>query len=57
LVREVCITHRFDWPGARRLLMRRLDHAGVYALIGGTYTPFGLLVLRGNWRIVVLAIV
>jgi hemolysin III len=37
--------------------MRRLDHAGIYALIAGTYTPFGLLVLSGNWTIAVLAIV
>jgi hemolysin III len=29
----------------------------VYGLIAGTYTPFGLLVLHGSWRIVVLAIV
>jgi hemolysin III len=49
--------HRVDWPDARRLWFRRLDHAGIYALIAGTYTPFGLLVLRGNWRVVVLAIV
>ena len=49
--------HRVDWPDARRLWMRRLDHAGIYGLIAGTYTPFGLLVLRGNWRVVVLAIV
>jgi hemolysin III len=49
--------HRVDWPEARRLWMRRLDHAGIYALIAGTYTPFGLLVLSGEWRVVVLAIV
>lgn len=49
--------HRVDWPDARRLWMRRLDHAGIYGLIAGTYTPFGLLLLRGNWRVVVLAIV
>ena len=49
--------HRVDWPEARRLWMRRLDHAGIYGLIAGTYTPFGLLVLRGNWRVVVLSVV
>jgi hemolysin III len=49
--------HRVDWPAARRLWMRRVDHAGIYGLIAGTYTPFGLLVLRGNWRVAVLAIV
>ena len=39
------------------LWLRRLDHAGIFGLIAGTYTPFGLLVLHGNWQIVVLAIV
>jgi hemolysin III len=29
----------------------------IYALIAGTYTPFGLIVLSGAWQIVVLAIV
>ena len=37
--------------------MRRIDHAGIYLLIAGTYTPVCLLVLNGAWRIVVLAIV
>ena len=49
--------HRVDWSPPRRRWMRRLDHAMIYALIAGTYTPFGLLVLHGTWRIVVLAIV
>jgi hemolysin III len=49
--------HRVSWSRARRRWMRLLDHVGIYALIAGTYTPFGLLVLRGEWRLVVLAIV
>jgi hemolysin III len=49
--------HWLDQPGAHRRWLRRLDHAGVYGLIAGTYTPFGLLVLDGNWRTVVLSIV
>jgi len=49
--------HTVDWPEARRRWMRRIDHAGIYALIAGSYTPVGLLVLRGNWRLVVLGIV
>jgi hemolysin III len=49
--------HTVDWPEARRRWMRRLDHAGIYALIAGSYTPVGLLVLNGNWRLVVLGIV
>jgi hemolysin III len=49
--------HTVDWPEARRRWMRRLDHAGIYALIAGSYTPVGLLVLSGNWRLAVLGIV
>jgi hemolysin III len=37
--------------------MRRMDHAGVYLLIAGTYTPVSVLVLDGNVRVTVLAIV
>jgi hemolysin III len=37
--------------------MRRVDHAGIYLLIAGTYTPVGLLTLRGTMREVVLGIV
>ena len=32
-----------------RQLLRRLDHAAIYVLIAGTYTPFTLGVLRGGW--------
>jgi hemolysin III len=49
--------HRFTWSLGTRLWLRRLDHAGIFGLIAGTYTPFGLLVLHGVWQIVVLSIV
>lgn len=50
--------HRITWSSRKwRMRMRRVDHAGVYALIAGSYTPVGLLVLHGSWRVVVLAIV
>jgi hemolysin III len=49
--------HWPNWPETRRRWLRRFDHAGIYGLIAGTYTPVGLLVLRGNWRPVVLGIV
>src|SRR5438876_2955608 len=49
--------HRVTWTPHMRLWMRRVDHAGVYLLIAGTYTPVCLLVLSGAWRLVVLAIV
>jgi hemolysin III len=49
--------HRVTWSVRARPWMRRLDHAGIYLLIAGTYTPVGLLTLRGTMREVVLAIV
>jgi len=49
--------HRVTWTPRVRLWMRRVDHAGVYLLIAGTYTPVSLLALRGDWRPVVLTIV
>ncbi len=36
--------HRPRWGERARLLMRRLDHAAIFLLIAGTYTPFCLLV-------------
>jgi hemolysin III len=49
--------HRVTWTPDMRLVMRRLDHAAIFLLIAGTYTPYGLLVLDGAWRYSVLAVV
>jgi hemolysin III len=49
--------HRIIWEPRARRWMRRLDHAAVYLLIAGTYTPFGLLVLSGAWRWTILPVV
>ena len=35
--------HRATWAPRARLLVRRLDHAAIFFLIAGTYTPFCLL--------------
>lgn len=48
--------HRFTWSPGTRLWLRRLDHVGIFGLIAGTYTPFGLLVLDDRWQVAVLAI-
>jgi hemolysin III len=32
-----------------RTLLRRFDHCAIYILIAGTYTPFMLGVMRGDW--------
>ena len=49
--------HRATWTIPARRRMRRLDHAMIFLLIAGTYTPVGLLVLRGTLATVVLAVV
>ena len=46
--------HRVTWTPRLRGWMRRFDHAAIFLLIAGTYTPIGLLVLGGAWRWVVL---
>jgi len=49
--------HRPTWQPRARSWLARLDHAGIYLLIAGTYTPLGLLVLSHGWAVVVLSIV
>jgi hemolysin III len=49
--------HRVTWTAPTRRRMRRLDHAMIFLLIAGTYTPVGLLVLHGMLAAVVLAVV
>jgi hemolysin III len=49
--------HVITWTPRVRRRLARLDHATVYGLIAATYTPFGLLVLNGAWRVTILAIV
>jgi hemolysin III len=39
------IYHRIHWEPAQRLFMRKLDHAGIYVMIAGTFTPVTLLSL------------
>ena len=49
--------HRPTWTPQARAWLARLDHAGVYLLIAGSYTPFGLLVMSKDWAVPVLTIV
>ncbi len=40
--------HALPQPRIKAVL-RRVDHAAIYLMIAGTYTPFTLGVLRGGW--------
>jgi hemolysin III len=46
--------HRVTWSPSARLWMRRADHAGIFLLIAGTYTPVALISLTGAWRTTIL---
>ncbi len=37
--------------------LRRFDHAAIFAMIAGTYTPFTLLGLKGAWSISLTAVI
>jgi hemolysin III len=48
--------HRGRWPPRTALTLRRLDHASIFLVIAGTYTPFAVLMLTGEPRILLLSI-
>lgn len=35
--------------GRTKEIFRKLDHVSIYLLIAGTYTPFALVALKGDW--------
>lgn len=49
--------HRMAGSLRAREWLRRADHAMIFVLIAGTYTPVCLLVLQGAWRVVALSAV
>ena len=48
--------HRIIWPPVGRQRMRRLDHAMIFVLIAGTYTPFAAMVLSPSSAAAVLSV-
>lgn len=49
--------HRITWRPFLRGIINRLDHSMALVLIGGTYTPIGLVVLSTAWWISMLSVV
>jgi hemolysin III len=42
------VYHGFHWSSGPRMWLRRADHASIFLLIGGTYTPIAMLAIGGN---------
>ena len=49
--------HRVDWSPRVKLALKRVDHANIFLLIAGTYTPLSLLALPPAQGRVLLAVV
>jgi hemolysin III len=49
--------HIGRWEPGREMILRRLDHANIFILIAGTYTPIAFNVMTGWWRIGILTTV
>ena len=46
--------HRINWKPKTKQIFRRLDHANIFLLIAGTYTPIALLALPLDKGIILL---
>ena len=51
------LLHRGSWSSRVEGLLRRMDHANIYLIIAGTYTPFAVLALPTDQRRILLSIV
>ncbi len=49
--------HIGRWPERTRRVLRSLDHANIFVLIAGTYTPLCFNILDGWLRITILSII
>jgi hemolysin III len=51
-VAMLALSTAYNFAKARwRPLLRRFDHAGIFLMIAGSYTPFTTLRLQGGWAI------
>ena len=51
------VYHRGTWSPRAWAFLRRFDHANIFLLIAGSYTPFTLLLLDGHDQTVLLTVV
>lgn len=51
------VYHLLEHGGMAREVLQRLDHAGIWVLIAGTFTPVHVILFRGAWRWLILLVV
>ncbi|NUU07388.1 hemolysin III family protein [Leifsonia sp. C5G2] len=49
--------HRFNWRPRTKVILKRIDHANIFLLIAGTYTPLAVLALPPSKGILLLSLV
>lgn len=49
--------HRIGWSPHVKAIWRRIDHANIFLLIAGTYTPLSLMLLPGKKATILLILV
>lgn len=49
--------HRFNWKPRTKVVLKRIDHANIFLLIAGTYTPLAVLALPPSKGVLLLCIV
>ncbi|MBX3091481.1 MAG: hemolysin III family protein [Cryobacterium sp.] len=49
--------HRFNWSTRTKKVLKRLDHANIFLLIAGSYTPITVLALPPDKSILLLCLV
>ncbi len=51
------VYHIVTWSPAKRRVLRAIDHANIFVLIAGTYTPLCFNILTGWLRITILIVI
>jgi hemolysin III len=49
--------HRIDWQPRTRMIFKRIDHANIFLLIAGSYTPIAVLALPPSKSVLLLSLV
>ncbi|GAA1056657.1 DNA-binding protein [Agromyces luteolus] len=49
--------HRFNWKPRTKVILKRIDHANIFLLIAGTYTPLSILALPPEKGLILLVLV